>query len=150
MLKYVLPLCVLASASVMADDFNPSIVASNGTQEQNQLSMDSAMGSLQTETIRANEFDYVVVDDDSITTQFDTYLDTIYRQTYITKEEAQEMDLKPGFSFHVYDFYSVQDLEKKIAERINKDKPIYFTVDYYQHPVNQSERTEYTAKVTLY
>ncbi|MCG9627963.1 DUF2536 family protein [Vibrio mediterranei] len=150
MLKYVLPLCVLASASVMADDFNPSIVSSDGSQEQNQLSVDAAMSSLQTETIRANEFDYVLVTDDSVTTQFDTYLDSIYRQTYITQEEAKEMDLKPGYSFHVYDFDSVQDLEKKIAERINQDKPIYFTVDYYQHPVNQSERTEYTAKVTLY
>ncbi|MGR5091956.1 hypothetical protein ACPV5O_00535 [Vibrio maritimus] len=150
MFKYVLPLCILASASVMADDYTPSIITSNATKAQNQLSMDAAMRSLQTEEVRVNEFDYVVMTDDSVAEQFDTYLSSIYRQTYITTEEAQELDLKPGYSFHVYDFDSVEDLEQKIAERINKDKPIYFTVDYYQHPVNQSVRTEYTAKVTLY
>jgi hypothetical protein len=138
------------SASVMAGDFQPATIANQDTQAQNQLSMDSAMNSLQEETIRVNEFDYVIINDDSVAAQFNTYLKSIYRQTYLTREDAQLMGLKPGFSFHVYDFNSVEDLEKKIAERINEDKPIYFTVDYYQHPLNQSERMEYTAKVTLY
>ncbi|MFA0085280.1 hypothetical protein ACE1OE_01480 [Vibrio sp. E150_011] len=141
MLKYVLPFCLLATTSVMAN---------TNSQEENQTKIDNAMAALQTKTLRDVDFTYISVNEDSIIATYHDYLSLHFRESYITESTANKLDLTPGFTFNAYDFNSVDDLEKKIASRINKDKPKYFSVDFYQYALNQSERMGYTAKVTFY
>ncbi len=78
------------------------------------------MESLQSGTLVVNDFGYEVSDGDEVRQQFDSYLSPIYRETYITSKQAKEMNLKPGYTFHVYDFQSVENLDKKIAEKSQK------------------------------
>lgn len=125
-------------------------MANTQTQEDNQVKIDNAMAALQTKTLRDVNFTYISVDDDSVMATYHDYLSLHFRESYITESTAQKLDLIPGFTFNAYDFDSVEDLEKQISERINKDKPMYFSVDFYQYALNQSERIEYTAKVTFY
>ncbi|WP_240206004.1 hypothetical protein [Vibrio sp. CyArs1] len=108
------------------------------------------MNSLQQETLVVNDFGYEIQTGDDIRTQFDAYLTPVYRETYITSEQAKKMNLKPGYTFHAYDFQSIDKLDKKIADKVKKDKPIYFTVDYYKNVVGDDDHTEYNAKVTFY
>ncbi|WP_236111458.1 hypothetical protein [Vibrio sp. McD22-P3] len=108
------------------------------------------MSSLQQETLVVNDFGYEIQTGDDIRTQFDAYLTPVYRETYITSEQAKKMNLKPGYTFHVYDFQSIDKLDKKIADKVKKDKPIYFTVNYYKNVVGDDDHTEYNAKVTFY
>lgn len=119
-------------------------------QSTDEKTMDSSMSSLQQETLVVNDFGYEIQTGDDIRTQFDAYLTPVYRETYITSEQAKKMNLKPGYTFHVYDFQSVDKLDKKIADKVKKDKPIYFTVDYYKNVVGDDDHTEYNAKVTFY
>lgn len=119
-------------------------------QSTDEKTMDSSMSSLQQETLVVNDFGYEIQTGDDIRTQFDAYLTPVYRETYITSEQAKKMNLKPGYTFHVYDFQSIDKLDKKIADKVKKDKPIYFTVDYYKNVVGDDDHTEYNAKVTFY
>lgn len=119
-------------------------------QSADEKTMGSSMSSLQQETLVVNDFGYEIQTGDDIRTQFDAYLTPVYRETYITSEQAKKMNLKPGYTFHVYDFQSVDKLDKKIADKVKKDKPIYFTVDYYKNVVGDDDHTEYNAKVTFY
>ncbi|MCF4175698.1 hypothetical protein L2W36_20850 [Vibrio sp. McD22-P3] len=119
-------------------------------QSTDEKTMGSSMSSLQQETLVVNDFGYEIQTGDDIRTQFDAYLTPVYRETYITSEQAKKMNLKPGYTFHVYDFQSIDKLDKKIADKVKKDKPIYFTVNYYKNVVGDDDHTEYNAKVTFY
>ncbi|MDA0107350.1 hypothetical protein OH456_04270 [Vibrio sp. La 4.2.2] len=143
MYKSIFRLMMLVSFSILT-------IACTATQSSDKENMDASMESLQSGTLVVNDFGYEVSDGDEVRQQFDSYLSPIYRETYITSKQAKEMNLKPGYTFHVYDFHSVENLDKKIAEKVKKDKPIYFTVDYYKNVVGDDDQVEYNAKVTFY
>ncbi|MFC5076954.1 hypothetical protein VTH8203_02360 [Vibrio thalassae] len=135
---------------MMLVSFSTLIVACSTTQNSDQATMDASMKSLQTTKVVVNDFGYEISDGDDVRQQFDSYLAPIYRETYITSKQAKEMNLKPGYTFHVYAFQSIENLAKKIEEKVKKDKPIYFTVNYYKNYYGDDNQVEYNAKVTFY
>jgi uncharacterized protein YdeI (BOF family) len=97
--------------------------------------------------------DMYVVTEETPNFEYVTYTGTLledFKEVYITREEAKEMGLEQTKKFHVYSAMNPNQLSKNIAKHIERDAPKYFSVDFYQNMVGNSDMVEYVAKVIEY
>jgi hypothetical protein len=97
--------------------------------------------------------DMYVVTDETPNFEYITYTGTLqqdFKERFITRKEAKEMGLEQTKKFHVYSAMNANQLSKNIVKHIERDEPKYFSVDFYQNVIGNSDMVEYVAKVIEY
>ncbi|MCL9773923.1 hypothetical protein [Vibrio methylphosphonaticus] len=97
--------------------------------------------------------DMYIVTQETPNFQYVSYIGTLeqdFKERYITSKQAKEMELEKVKKFHVYSAINANQLTKNITQHIQRDAPKYFSVDFYQNVVGNSDMVEYVARVIEY
>ncbi|GAL36522.1 hypothetical protein JCM19240_2591 [Vibrio maritimus] len=100
-----------------------------------------------------NTVDMYVVTDETPNFEYITYTGTLhqdFKERFISSKKAKEMGLQQVKKFHVYSAMNANQLSKNIVKHIERDEPKYFSVDFYQNVIGNSDMVEYVAKVIEY
>ena len=73
-----------------------------------------------------------------------------FSEIYVTREQAKAHQLEKTLKFYVQGSKDIPSLENKIAQRIEQDKPLFFSVDLYRNYHGDSGDFNYVAHVIEY
>lgn len=73
-----------------------------------------------------------------------------FSDIYVTWEQAKAHQLEKTRKFYVYGENDLDNLEQKIAQRIEQDKPLFFSVDLHRDYYGYSGEFNYVARVIEY
>ncbi|MFV7770068.1 hypothetical protein [Shewanella marisflavi] len=146
MKKALLSLTLVAlSTSVFAQDVD--------RLETKQLAHD--MEQLVTVTEEAELF--VTIDEEASfeSVKYQGFITEKFSEIYVTREQAKAHKLEKTRKFYVYGKYAygekdIANLEHKIVQRIEQDKPLFFSVDLYRDYHGDSGEFNYVARVIEY
>lgn len=80
--------------------------------------------------------------------EYKGFIKEMFSEIYVTKEQAKAHQLEKTRKFYVYGEKDIDKLGHKIAERIEQDKPLFFSVDLYRDYHGDSGEFNYVASVT--
>ncbi|MGV2988395.1 hypothetical protein ACE1OE_12175 [Vibrio sp. E150_011] len=118
--------------------------------EQNLDIINKEMSHLEQQTADVGLF---VVTEQSANFETIQYVGTLeenFTERYISSDQAKEMNLEKIKKFHVYSAINPNQISKNIIKHIERDQPKYFSVDFYQNTVGNSDMVEFVAKVIEY
>lgn len=121
-----------------------------GTLKQDRSQLDAEMATLQT-PIAEQGFIQVDFDASYEEVTYSGYVIDVYAETYISRHKAKELGLEKIEKFHIYSLNNNLDkLSDEIANRIDQDKPAFFSVDLYKDYFGDSGSFRYVARVIEY
>jgi len=125
-------------------------VSANTLEQHEAAQVDQEMEQLVSVT-EETEF-FITLDEDASfeLIEYKGFIKEMFSEIYINRHQALDLQLEKASKFYVYGETDIDVLSRKIADRIEQDKPVFFSVDLYRDYHGDSGDFNFVARVIEY
>ncbi|WP_428618018.1 hypothetical protein [Shewanella sp.] len=95
---------------------------------------------------------FITIDEEASfeSVEYQGFITEKFSEIYVTRQQAEAHKLEKTGKFYVYGEKDIDSLGHKIAERIEQDRPLFFSVDLFRDYHGDSGDFSYVARVIAY